>query len=99
MRKIEREFNSYNPKEISIAVNDMSYLTIYGRHINGWYLCMPGRNVSCELGNPAESSNWNLNSLVNAFQAVGYELELAGDIAAEILKAIYDYENRKKKCS
>lgn len=99
MRKIEREFETYKPKEISIAYNGQSYLTLYGRHINGWYLCMPGRNVSCELGNPEEGSEWNLCSLVNAFQAVGYEPEWAENTAKEILNAIYDYENGKKQCS
>lgn len=97
--KIEQEFSPQPHKEISIEVGGLSYLTIYGRHVNGWYLCMPGRNVSCELGDPAESSAWNLNSLANAFHAVGYESDWAWKTAAEILNAIYDYENGKKQCS
>ncbi len=97
--KIEQKFSPQLHKEISIEVGGMSYLTIYGRHVNGWYLCMPGRNVSCELGNPAQSSVWNLNSLTDAFHKVGYEPEQAKELAVEILNAIYDNENGKKQCS
>lgn len=97
--KIEQEFSPQPHKEISIEVGGMSYLTIYGRHVNGWYLCMPGWNVSCELGNPADSSAWNLDSLTGAFHKVGYKPEQAKELAVEILNAIYDYENGKKQCS
>lgn len=97
--KIEQKFSPQLHKEISIEVGGMSYLIIYGRHVNGWYLCMPGWNVSCELGNPADCLAWNLDSLTGAFHKVGYEPEWAKKLAVEILNTIYDFENGKKQCS
>lgn len=92
--KIEKIFNKLNDiREISIDYSEWSFLTIYGRHINGWFLCMPGWNISCELANPAQGSQWNQEHLAKAFEESGWSEEISADAAREILKVIYDYEN------
>lgn len=92
--KIETIFGPCSDtREISIAYEGRSYLTIYGRHINGWFLCMPSWHVSCELGNPAEGSEWNLSHLTEALEKTGRNPEAARDQAKAVLEVIYDYEN------
>lgn len=98
--KIETIFAPCNDiREISIEYAGFSFLTIYGRHINGWFLCIPSRHVSCELANPAEGSEWNLSHLTEAFVKTGRNLEAAKEQAKAILSVIYDYENYHKSCS
>lgn len=95
--KIETAFGPCSDtREISIEYDGRSFRTIYGRHINGWFLCMPGRNISCELANPAEGSEWNLFHLTEAFEETGLDLEAAKEQAKAILSVIYDYENYYK---
>lgn len=99
--KIETIFAPCNGiREIVIEHDGRSFLTLYGRHVNGWFLCIPGKNISCELGNPAEGSEWNLEHLTEALAQTGRDLEAAKEQAKAILSVIYDYENYwKKPCS
>lgn len=101
--KIETTFGPCSDtREISIAYEGRSFLTIYGRHINGWFLCIPDWNISCKLGNPADGAGtgYNVCSLAEAFKKIGWNHNDSTNIARAILTAIYDYENYgKEKCS
>lgn len=46
---IEGIYEAKCTKEISVAVNGICYLVIFGTHINGGFCCLPGRGVGCEL--------------------------------------------------
>ncbi len=48
MAEIERKFKC-NCKEVSISHNGISYLVIYGKHINGAYCAFPKLNIAAEL--------------------------------------------------
>ena len=38
------------------------YLVIYGKHINGYFCCIPDWNVGCEMAEPSDTY-WNYESL------------------------------------
>ena len=77
--KIENIFNASVIFEASIAVRDYSYLIIYGKHINGYYCCVPGWNWGCEMADP-DSVAYNIDKLV----ACGATNEVAQALAEAI---------------
>ena len=48
--------------ETNISANGYSHLVIYGKHINGYFCCIPDWNVGCEMAEPNDTF-WNYNSL------------------------------------
>lgn len=52
--KITCEFKANVQFEISVDIGDYSYTVIYGKHINGWYCCVPGWKWGCEMSEPSE---------------------------------------------
>ena len=46
---IEGIYEAECTKEISVAVNGICYLVIFGTHINGGFCCIPGHGVGCGL--------------------------------------------------
>lgn len=40
--------------EISIDIGGSNYLVIYGRHINGYFCCIPNWSFGCEMAEPAD---------------------------------------------
>jgi hypothetical protein len=48
--EIENVYQNENGvNEFSVAINGLSYLVIFGRHVNGGFCAMPREGVSCEL--------------------------------------------------
>ena len=68
--------------EIGVDAGGNHYLVIYGKHINGYFCCIPNWNVSCEMAEPYDVF-YNREKLVND-AAIGY------NAAAAIAKAIRD---------
>lgn len=51
-------------REISVDINGVSYLVIYGKHINNWFISILNRNVCTEVGCP-EDFAYNVEKLVH----------------------------------
>ena len=66
--------------EHSLAIGGLSYLVIYGMHINGGFICIPNWNIGCEAANNEYSIDFNTDKLINA----GMKEEDAREIAAYI---------------
>lgn len=89
-------------KGLNISYKEKSFMLIYGRRINGYWLCIPDWNISCKLGNPADgtTAGYNVCSLAEAFKKTGWNHNDSTDAARVILGIIYDYENHGEKiCS
>lgn len=56
MAKIEREYKVI-AKEIAIAANGISFLTICGKHINGGYAAILNFGIAAELSTDDKSYN------------------------------------------
>ena len=41
--------------EREISTNGLSYLTIYGKHVNGYFCCVPNWNRGCEMSEPGDT--------------------------------------------
>jgi hypothetical protein len=50
--------------EHSISYNDLSYLVIFGMHINGGFICIPNHNIGCEAADIEGSIEFNTNKLI-----------------------------------
>lgn len=74
--------------EISIDTNGSNYLVIYGKHINGYFCCIPNWKVSCEMSEP-EDVFYNANNLIDA--------GISEAAAKEIAKDICTYQSSEKK--
>ena len=62
--EIENVYPSENGiNEFSVAINGLSYLVIFGRHVNGGFCALPRNGVSCEL------------SAYDEFGDIGYNTE------------------------
>lgn len=62
---IETVFNASVNFEYSVAIGDWTYLVIYGKHINGYFCCIPNWKLGCEMANPCEIA-YNKDKLVEA---------------------------------
>ncbi|MCD7724258.1 MAG: hypothetical protein LUI12_01675 [Clostridiales bacterium] len=52
--EIRREYPVADIREIIIDWNGFSYLVIYGRHINGWFIAIPNWEVCVEASEPTD---------------------------------------------
>lgn len=77
--KLESSFNAVVLFEISVDVADWSYLIIYGKHINGYYCCIPNHNIGCEMTSP-DRLEYNSDKLIDC----GMECNIAKSIAVAI---------------
>lgn len=59
--------------------SDKGYLLIYGKHINGYYCCIPNWSVGCEMSS-SESTGYNRDKLI--------ECGINEDDAIQLAKAI-----------
>ena len=57
------------PYEAKLALNGNSYHLIFGRQINGWFLCIPNHQIGVELAHPSNQL-WNQGSLEEAGMAI-----------------------------
>jgi len=53
------------PYEAVLEISGYSYHLIFGRQINGWFICVPNWNIGAELAHPSDIF-WNKTSLSNA---------------------------------
>ena len=67
--------------ERDIAACGYSYLTIYGKHVNGYFCCILNHKISCEMSEPCDTF-YNFERLT----AAGIEVMSAEIIANEIKK-------------
>lgn len=49
-----REYKVSNIYEISVDWNGWSFLVIYGKHKNGWFIASPNWNFCTEAGEPTD---------------------------------------------
>lgn len=56
------------PYEAKFNLNGNSYHLIFGRQINGWFLCIPNHRIGVELAHPSDQF-WNTESLESAGMA------------------------------
>lgn len=62
--KVENKFKASVLFEASIAVVGVTYLIIYGEHINGYFCSVPGRKWGCEMADPEEVA-YNRDKLID----------------------------------
>ena len=53
------------PYEANRSLNENSYHLLFGRHSNGWFLCIPNHQIGVELAHPSDHF-WNQESLEHA---------------------------------
>ncbi len=53
------------PYEATMCIEGSSYHLIFGQQTNGWFLCIPNREIGVELSTPADRF-WNIESLCRA---------------------------------
>lgn len=80
--QIDHMYKSETIFECAINVQGESYLVIFGKHINGYFCCMPDRGWGCEMAEPNDIY-YNADKL----QACGVESEIANAIAKAIKEA------------
>lgn len=71
--------------ETNIAANGYNHLVIYGKHVNGYFCCIPDWNVGCEMAEPNDTY-WNYQSLCKT----GLNQSDAKIIVQEIKKIMKD---------
>ena len=67
------------PYEVKLYLNGGSYHLIFGRQINGWFLCIPNHRIGVELAHPSDRF-WNKESL----EAAGMTTNEASTIACAL---------------
>ena len=65
--------------EHDITIGDCSYLVIFGRHINGGFICIPNWNIGCEAAGDGDIL-YNTDKLIQC----GLDIEVAGAVAEYI---------------
>lgn len=65
--------------EVSFDTCGSNYLIVYGKHVNGYYCCIPNWNVGCEMAEPSDTF-YNSEQLVGA----GIDERAAKEIALMI---------------
>ena len=82
----ERVLSMYPCYEFSFDYEGFSYLVIFGKHVNGWFICMPRNNVCCEAADPMDVP-YNQGNLM---------MHLDGDFALLIANMIKETWYREK---
>ena len=67
------------PYEVKLYLKGGSYHLIFGRQINGWFLCIPNHRIGVELAHPSDRF-WNKDSL----EAAGMTTNEASTIACAL---------------
>ncbi len=52
--KIKEQYATSTKFEISVDANGWNFLVIYGKHISGYFCCIPNWNVGCEMAEPSD---------------------------------------------
>ena len=77
-REIRNTYEVSKTHEISVDIEDLNFLIIYGKHINGWFIAIPNWNVCVETSAPT-SDFYNAAQLGDVLNSenVGKHLALA----------------------
>lgn len=80
--KLENDFTSNLTIhfEHNVEFCGMTYLVIFGSHVNGGFICIPNHNWCCEASDYANSAGYNTRKLIEA----GATKEVATAIAEYI---------------
>lgn len=87
--KVTRVYKTSKVNEISIDFNGNNYLTIFGKHINGWFIAIPNWGVSCEAAEPTNTF-YNYEKLHDHFIA---------NVALAIAEAISEYWKKAQEAN
>ena len=85
---INAEYEAYVSFEISVDYGGYNYLLIYGKHINGYFCCVPGWKWGCEMAEPGDVT-YNAEKLRGA--------GAGRDVAKALAKAIRERSERGRK--
>lgn len=83
--KFVKDYDSETMFEISVEYRGGSYLIIFGRHINGYFCCMPMLGLACEMSYPSDVY-YNADRLEK-------QCDLDEDTAYALAEAIAKYSN------
>lgn len=61
---VVKEYDCKALFEITVEYKGGSYLLIYGKHINGYFCCLPMLGLSCEMSNPHDTF-YNAGKLIS----------------------------------
>ena len=75
--------------EQSLDINGFSYLVIFGHHINGGFIAIPGWNIACEASGFSGNENYNIQKLADA----GLPVNVAEVIAEKIDEWLKSHTN------
>lgn len=75
--------------EHTISFGDLSYLILFGHHVNGGFICILNHGWVCEASDSTYSVDFNMNNLIRA----GATPEVALEIARYIDNWIRDNED------
>lgn len=81
--KISARYKASALCEISVDVDGLNYLVIYGSHINGGWCCVPNWGIGCEMSD-ASDTFYNMEALIH----VGLSSAAAKAIAAAIAESV-----------
>jgi len=68
-----------NVHEIIVNWNGYSFLTIYGYHINGWFIAIPNWGVCVEASDP-DDVYYNSNKLAKTLDMANASVKVAKEI-------------------
>lgn len=77
--KIKGAFNASVNFEYTIEIDGYSYLVIYGKHINGYFCCVPNWSWGCEMAQPIDVA-YNSEKLIT----MGVDKKVAKILAESI---------------
>ncbi len=95
--KIQSRFNADARFEISIDAKGWNFLLIYGKHVNGYYCCIPNWNIGCEMSDPQDTF-YNEEQLRKsaALMEEGTQKVLLG-VARQLAIAIKDFARQLER--
>lgn len=79
VKDIKIECKVSNVHEISVDWNGYNFLTIYGYHINGWFIAIPNWGVCVEASDP-EDTVYNSNKLAEKLDMANAGVKIAKEI-------------------
>lgn len=69
--------------EFPMEYEGFSYLVIFGKHINGWFISLPMQNISCEASNPLDAT-CNRSNLIEKGKLDGGFAYLVAELIKEL---------------
>lgn len=83
----ERLLRMYPCYEFPVDYDGFSYLVIFGKHVNGWFISLPRNNVSCEAADPLNVAYNRSNLIENGKLDEGFAF-----LVAEMIKELWHRE-------